>query len=93
MKLVYHECLRVFTDKVIIYQDYEWITQKMKEVFLKHFDLRHHLKEDEKNNKGPKRKNTSPMRREMIIKETNEDEENLDFPIENPGELYFSIFN
>lgn len=40
MKLLYHECMRVFTDKMIISSDVAWITEKMKEICIKNFDLK-----------------------------------------------------
>jgi hypothetical protein len=39
MKLLYHECLRVFADKIINNDDKEWFIQKMNEICKKNFDL------------------------------------------------------
>jgi hypothetical protein len=39
VKLLYHECLRVFADRIVIKEDYDWLTEKMKEIFQSTFDL------------------------------------------------------
>ncbi|CDW77756.1 dynein heavy chain axonemal [Stylonychia lemnae] len=88
MKLLYHECLRVYADKIAIESDYEWLNSKLKELSLKHFDMNGNLEEQ----------NSRASSQQFIRKNTQKEksmtsQEDLAFPISNPKDLYFSVYN
>ena len=80
IKLVYHECLRTYGDRLLIDLDKEWFLKNLEEMCRKHFNII----EDKDINQNIKQKESGS---------TNSKDKKCRWPIKDPETLYLSHWN